>query len=195
MIRNLGRAMARAAVRTAVQRTLGRGGYYPRRRRSGSLISLIILGVIGAFGYFYLGETRMAEPLPTGPLKGRVVHVADGDTFHLGRTAIRIWGIDAPERDTPFYEPATHALRALLHGQAVTCTPLDRSHERIVARCLLGDGRDVGEMMVRSGWAKDLPQKSGGAYHTQEQQARQQKLGMWTDDDAGQAREALPSNL
>lgn len=91
--------------------------------------------------------------------------VVDGDTLDAGGVGIRLWGIDAPERDEPGADAATDALRAITGGVELRCDLVgaDR-YRRIVARCDLPDGRDVACEMVAQGHARDWPRYSGGQY-------------------------------
>ena len=91
--------------------------------------------------------------------------VVDGDTFRCaGGVRVRVWGIQAPERYEPAGPASTRAMSRLIAGQALTCQPRGRSYERIVARCILPDGRDVAAEMVRQGQAVDWPRYSHGFY-------------------------------
>ncbi|MEO1476210.1 MAG: thermonuclease family protein [Pseudomonadota bacterium] len=98
---------------------------------------------------------------------GHVRHVVDGDTFYLlGHNGpIRLWGIDAPELDQAGGEASKRALEALLSRGAVSCHFIgtDR-YGRRVARCFLEDGRDVGQLMIARGHARELCRYSRGAY-------------------------------
>ncbi len=88
----------------------------------------------------------------------------DGDTIRLGHQSVRIWGIAAPERSEPGGREASAAMADLLASGTVICQPTgEKSHSRIVARCYI-DGRDIGRAMVATGWARDCPRYSGGAY-------------------------------
>jgi len=96
-------------------------------------------------------------------LTGRAT-ITDGDTIRVAGKAIRIWGIAAPEKRERGGRQATAAMAEMLAGQVVSCRDRgQRTHGRIVASCRVGD-RDVGEAMVRSGWARDCPRYSGGQY-------------------------------
>jgi endonuclease YncB( thermonuclease family) len=157
---------------------MGGMGYYPRRR-GGGLFSYLILGALAYFGYQHFSKQNQYPALANVPMIGRADRVIDGDTFYLGGQSIRIWGIDAPERDTKYYAASTQALQTILRGRVVTCKPVDRSHNRIVAQCSLGEKRDLGSILVRTGWAFDLPNKSGGAHKQLEKQAQQDGRGIW----------------
>ncbi len=67
----------------------------------------------------------------------------------------------------------------LVEGRTVACLiETTDVYGRSVAVCMV-DGKDVGELMVRSGWALDFRRYSKGAYAAAEAQAREAKRGMW----------------
>ncbi len=106
-------------------------------------------------------------------LEGVVSHVRDGDTIELGPIAIRLEGIAAPERDEPGGAAAADAMRDLVLGKEVRCDLTgDRSHDRVIGVCFLDDGRDVGEVMVFQGHARDCYRFSRGRYADAERHAR-----------------------
>lgn len=120
----------------------------------------------------------------TGP-----AHVVDGDTFSVGAERVRLWGVDAPEgrqvcqdaqdRDYACGEVARDQLVRLIGGRAVRCEVKDRDpYGRAVSRCLAGSA-DLGEALVRAGWAVDYAQFSRGAYARTEAEARQARRGLW----------------
>jgi endonuclease YncB( thermonuclease family) len=89
--------------------------------------------------------------------------VVDGDTIHIGKTKIRLHGIDAPEMKQECYrvdgtpyrcgEAATDALRVLIGANPVRCDggAYDR-YKRLIAVCYSGTA-DLNAEMVRQGWA------------------------------------------
>lgn len=101
--------------------------------------------------------------------------VIDGDTIVIDRVHIRLAGIDAPELDQPYGKQAKYALVRLCKDQVVTAiTDGAVSHNRVVARCLLPDGRDLAAEMVKAGLAIDWGKHSGGTYrHLETADARQ----------------------
>ena len=54
------------------------------------------------------------------------------------------------------------------------CTP---------SECWTNDGQDVGECMIRGGWASDYTCYSGGYYRDLETEARNKALGLWECDN------------
>ncbi len=113
----------------------------------------------------------LAGPLAaeTNSVSGTVSRVTDGDTFHLSGLdpAIRVWGLDAPERKQAGGSEATRALRSLITGTTLDCQfrDIDR-YQRIVAQCFLPDGRDIAAEMIRMGVATEYCRYSGGYYQT-----------------------------
>jgi endonuclease YncB( thermonuclease family) len=94
-----------------------------------------------------------------------VTRVVDGDTVDArladGRElAVRLIGIDAPEAGECGTDPAGEALRRLVEGQAVnlvgdpTQDAMDRFGRSLFYVDRAGDGLDVGEEMLRRGWAE-----------------------------------------
>jgi endonuclease YncB( thermonuclease family) len=115
------------------------------------------------------------------------VRVVDGDTLGLGGERVRLYGIDAPERGqtcersgSPWQcgVAATAALAAWLDGKATTCIELDRDrYDRAVSTCS-ADGQDVGQWMVRQGWAVEYRQYSDGRYARDEREAAARRVGI-----------------
>ncbi len=103
--------------------------------------------------------------------------MVDGDTIMIGKTRIRIWGIDAPEMNHPYGKTSKFALVALTKGQEVTATfDGTGSFERAVAHCRLPDGRDIAAELVKQGLALDWPLYSDGHYAKWEPDGVRKKL-------------------
>ncbi|NWG23759.1 MAG: thermonuclease family protein [Pseudorhodoplanes sp.] len=123
-----------------------------------------------------------------GPAQAASIRVADGDSFSIGKQRFRLHGIDAPElhqhcrdqsgKEWPCGERARTELRRLLGHGPVQCTPRTTDRfGRSVAVCAAG-GRDIGEAMVRAGWAAAYPDHSS-PYAVAETQARLARRGLW----------------
>lgn len=115
-----------------------------------------------------------AVPTLAADFTGSVTRIVDGDTFDIGKTRIRVCGIDAPERGEAGYSEATAALRDIVQGQTVQCTQvgsgtacdgrsLPTNRGRIVAQCFVGS-TDIADMLVEAGHACDWVKFSGGHY-------------------------------
>jgi endonuclease YncB( thermonuclease family) len=115
--------------------------------------------------------------------------VIDGDTIVIGDTHIRLWGIDAPERQQTcrsktgsVYEcgrDSAAVLRELTRDRAIQCRARDRDqYGRVVAVCRT-ESAELNAAMVRRGWAVDFTKYSRGRYRPEEEQARREQLGIW----------------
>lgn len=113
------------------------------------------------------GRRSRADPLTD--FAGPVSRVVDGDTFYLEglSTRIRLWGVDAPERDEEGFDAATDKLTALVAGKSLSCEQVDTDkYKRIVARCYFADGGDLSAAMIASGAASEYRRFTDGYYST-----------------------------
>ncbi len=86
---------------------------------------------------------------------------------------MRLQGIAAPEGNEPGGDIDTNAMRDLVLGKDLRCDLTgDRSYDRVIGVCFLEDGRDVGEVMVFEGHARDCYRFSRGRYTDAERHAR-----------------------
>ncbi len=101
------------------------------------------------------------------PFSGQVRYVVDGDSLYLHglKKQIRLWGINAPERNEPGYKQATRQLRSLTLHKHLTCYRQDTDkYGRTVARCENKNGEDISRSMLESGKAKEYCWFSKGFY-------------------------------
>ncbi len=131
---------------------------WPRRRTARSpvgalatLAAIALLAVVAALFW----------PSPIS-LSGRAKAI-DGDTLRIGETRIRLLGLDAVELDQlctnragaewPCGDEARAFLAELSQGGPTECAAdgHDR-YSRVLAHCRI-NGADVGERIVRAGWA------------------------------------------
>ena len=109
--------------------------------------------------------------------------VIDGDTFVASGQKIRIWGIDAPEKDHPFFSASKSYLKVLIEDKALDCRQYDTDrYKRAVMRCFV-EGKDIAEYLVFMGLATDYKRYSNGAYDLEENIAKQEKRGIWSLKD------------
>src|SRR4051795_10414694 len=109
--------------------------------------------------------------LPGGALADDLVgqaSVVDGDTLEIHGIRIRLWGIDAPEstqlcrgEDSLQYRcgaKSANDLDAFIARRPVSCHSRDLyRYGRTVPTCLV-DEVDLGDWLVRNGFALDWPQ-------------------------------------
>jgi micrococcal nuclease len=131
----------------------------------------------------------LAKPVPddAGPLVA-VTQVFDGDTVVAGpdHATVRLIGLNAPERDQPYYAEARDHLKALLSEHEVR---LDHDVEardrygRTLAYLYRDDGMLVNLEMVRDGFAQALTVPPNvahaDAFRAAEAQARDAGRGLW----------------
>jgi endonuclease YncB( thermonuclease family) len=158
------------------------------RRRSGPPLGILAFAVfVGAAVGFVITEDRMPSAALAGPAgQARII---DGDTLDVAGERVRLWGVDAPERDQSCEDAdggpyacgrqAAVALSDLVAGRTVTCDQRDIDrYGRTVAQCAAG-GEDLGRRLVRDGHALDYTRYSRGAHLSEEIRARRDKAGVW----------------
>src|SRR5688572_24336805 len=138
------------------------------RPSQAALAWLVIFAVLAAVAHFIV-----QRPTPGQPVTG-TARVIDGDSLEIRGQRIRLFGIDAPERDQDCRDAAgrtyacgreaARALTAAIGGREVTCTPVDHDqYARDIAVCTTG-GDDLSEAVVRAGYAFDYPRHSRRRY-------------------------------
>lgn len=107
-------------------------------------------------------------------------YVIDGDTIVANNEKIRLWGINTPEKNNPYFETAKLLLESFLEGGELRCKFIEKDrYNRSVMHCLI-DGLDVGSMMVQTGMAKDYSKYSGDYYQYEEDRAKSKRIGLWS---------------
>jgi endonuclease YncB( thermonuclease family) len=153
--------------------------------RAKSLIAWIVIIAVLAV----IAHVLQRPPAPGEPVTGRA-RAIDGDSLEIGSVRIRLFGIDAPERDQECRDgsgrafacgrEARRALAESIAGREVTCTPVEVDrYNRHVSTCVAG-GADLGESMVRLGHALDYTRHSRGRYAQAEREARDARRGLWS---------------
>jgi endonuclease YncB( thermonuclease family) len=149
----------------------------------GKLIALVLVVVV----VILIERYCTVEVPPFGP--GAKIVSMDGDTIRAANgVEYRLFGIDAPELAQTCSEAngkswlcgraAKAKLTTLMKGGNVNCEPraTDR-FGRIVAVCSAADVPDLGEAMVRDGYAIDLGGAAGNPYRDAEAEAQTAKRG------------------
>jgi endonuclease YncB( thermonuclease family) len=116
-----------------------------------------------------------------------VVGVTDGDTITVLRDgrheALRLHGIDAPEKRQAFGERAKQFTSDLVFGKTVVVRVGGRDrYGRTIADVFLRDGRSVNQEVVRAGYAWQYRRYSGDQrLAVLEAEARAAFRGLWAD--------------
>ena len=128
-------------------------------------------------------------------LTGRVVGIADGDTFTLldatnTQHKIRLAGIDSPEKSQPFGQACKKSLSDMAYDRVATVesSKLDR-YGRTIGKVLM-NGQDVNLEQIRRGcgWHYKKYQNEQSlddrlSYNSAEVSARASRVGLWSDND------------
>jgi endonuclease YncB( thermonuclease family) len=130
-----------------------------------------------------------SQASPSARFSAGYVHVIDGDTLRADGERIRLVGIDAPELSQTCFDAqkrewscgraARARLIALISHEQVACIPQGRDrYGRTLATCSAGHVADLGEALVRDGYAVDY-RRFTDQYLTVEQEARDAGRGIW----------------
>ena len=186
--------MSRRAGESALRalRVTGRKGQETEGQSSrqlaqalGKLIALVLVVI----AVILIERYCTVEVPPFGP--GANIVSVDGDTIRATNGAeYRLFGIDAPELAQTCTEAngktwlcgraAKAKLTTLIKGGNVTCE--SRATDRfggIVSVCSAQGVPDLGEAMVRDGYAIDLGGAAGNPYRDAEAEAQTAKRGIW----------------
>lgn len=160
----------------------------PRKTLASQLGKVLALVIV--LGLVLLIERYCSvEVEPFGP-DAKIVSI-DGDSLRAANgDEYRIFGIDAPElkqsceeangRSWACGRAAKVKLTTLIKGGNVACQVRDKDrYGRYVAVCGAEGVPDLGEAMVRDGYAIDLGRKFGNPYAGAEAEARADKRGIW----------------
>ena len=124
----------------------------------------------------------------SGTLK--ITHISDGDSMRSGKFRIRLFGVDAPEKQQQCKDPvgrnwdcgiaAKKALEKLVSSVSeLSCTLMDLDrYGRLVMRCYAGK-IDIADSLVRAGMAIAYQQYSK-FYIQDETPAKMAQLGIWS---------------
>jgi len=125
-------------------------------------------------------------PLPLySQLVGKVVSIADGDTFTMvvnnEQIKIRLHGIDCPEKSQDFGNVAKEFLSALVFGKTVSVKKLDTDRYGRTIGMVLIDSVNVSEELLKAGlaWHYKYYDKSL-IWAKLEEAARKEKKGLWS---------------
>lgn len=124
--------------------------------------------------------------LSLNALAEHVCSVPDGDTFiTCDGDEIRLWGIDAPQRNQPYGELSRNALKAMVQDQDVFLQCMNRMVDNSRVCHVKLRKRSVNQSMVKRGLAFDWLTYSKGVYREEEAYARTHRLGVWQQPDGG----------
>lgn len=142
------------------------------------------------FAFLILVFVSCNPPCKTVVLKGIVTKVSDGDSvdFFNGTDTIkvRLQHIDAPERNQAYSKESWQFLRGLVYKKEVILQASNETdrYKRTIGVLILNDETNVNQLMVEKGLAWHFKRYSTDkTYHQLEKQARDEKVGLWKEDN------------
>jgi endonuclease YncB( thermonuclease family) len=165
----------------------------PALTRAASLAATlaVAIGLVAWLGPALVSGTEPATPVApgaglvasAGTVQGRA-NVLAGDRMRIGATAVRLYGVEAPEvgqtcaSSRPCAEAARAALQRVVQGKTVACTVSGRGEDGTSTGTCTVDGADLAAKMVRAG---HLFAETGlfSTYAGAEREAREASLGVW----------------
>jgi endonuclease YncB( thermonuclease family) len=164
-------------------------------RYAGLVLFALAAGAVLVHQYGYLpldlgktaGTQRRAEKRDQGGKLVTSANAIDGDSLRADGEEIRLLGIDAPElrqtcrdhqgRNWACGRDARDQLRRILARGKVRCAVAEKDrYGRTLARCSASGVLDIGDALVRDGFALNFMQ---GDYRAAEGEARSAKRGIW----------------
>ena len=142
----------------------------------------ILIFKILVFLFFIINFSALTQEIIEGKAK-----VIDGDTIHIGKNKIRLYGIDAPEKNLKCFilsnewncgEQSTVNLINLINLRKVSCIIIDQDkYKRDIGKCYVNN-ENINKWMVKNGWALAYRYYSID-YLKDEKFAKKNKKGMW----------------
>ena len=133
-------------------------------------------------------------PSEAFPFTVTVKTVLDGDSIVLtDGTKVRYFGINTPERGQPFSEQAKQFNEKLVHGKQVEIVPAKKKRDgygRVLVYVFV-DGNLVNARLIQAGLAYVFtfgPFQYADEWLALQQQAQEQRIGMWRARGTGQLR-------
>ena len=133
-------------------------------------------------------STKNEPDRPINSSRKNVYEAIDGDSFKIGKTEVRLHGIDAPEyrqtcqdannRALPCGKLARDELSKLIKGNNINCSLIEKDrYGRELAACSSG-GIDINREMIRRGWAVSF-MNAPPSYLNAQREAKAAKRGIW----------------
>ncbi|MEM8844063.1 MAG: thermonuclease family protein [Pseudomonadota bacterium] len=128
---------------------------------------LLAIGVIVLAGLVLVSRNFQPSLHASDHIESTVRYVVDGDSLYLEgyQPQIRLWGVDAPEKNELGYDQAKRYLNKIALAQQVHCDIVDiDKYDRSVSRCFLENGDEINRMMIESHTAKEYLRFTQGFY-------------------------------
>jgi endonuclease YncB( thermonuclease family) len=118
---------------------------------------------------------------------GTIIRVIDGESYVFqtqeGSFIVRMFGIDAPERDQPFAKESADFLKQYLNQDAILKVNGTYRYARRLG-ILFVEGQDINLLSIKGGYSWHFKRYSSDQdYASAEEYAKKNKLGLWKLDD------------
>jgi endonuclease YncB( thermonuclease family) len=120
-------------------------------------------------------------------IKGKVIKIADGDTYTLLNdenkpVKIRMYGMDCPEKMQPYGRVAKDYLASLIFSKIVEIKVLKADRFGRILAVTFCEGKNINEEMLKAGLAWHYKYYDSNARWAElEQKAKEKKVGLWKD--------------
>jgi endonuclease YncB( thermonuclease family) len=134
---------------------------------------------------FVLSALLLLTAFTGDVLTGKVVKVQDGDTITLWtkenvQIKIRLYGIDAPEKDQDYGQKAKERLSELVAARAVRVEQKGKDQYGRVVGIVYVKDVNVNEEMLKSGLAWRYKYNKNRRYLQLQEEAQKAKLNIWS---------------
>jgi endonuclease YncB( thermonuclease family) len=154
------------------------------------LLSSLIAWLLPKDSPYEQPPSPYAQPHSLDPnLAGRILSVADGDTFTLDvngqKVKVRLYGIDCPERDQPYGKEARDFVLDWVRGRPVSIKSRGKDqYERVLGEAFIGESNLNKELLAHGyAWWYESHAKTRKDYRELQQQAQQARRGLWSDPE------------
>ncbi len=137
--------------------------------------------------YIILLILLLSSNLASFELRGKIIHISDGDTVHLltsknEKNKIRLNDIDAPETKQAFGNKSKENIKKFIYQKDVIVEYKKKDQYKRVLGTIYYQNRDINLQQVKDGYAWVYKKYSKNpTYFKAEQEARSKKIGLWSD--------------
>ena len=120
-------------------------------------------------------------------LKGKIIHISDGDTVHLltdkkEKIKIRLNDIDAPENKQAYGNKSKENLKNYIYQKNVVVEYKNKDKYKRVLGTIYYQNRDINLQQIKDGYAWVYKKYSNNkTYYKAEKLARDKRVGLWID--------------